>query len=223
VSFPLSFPYPFEAGYLPADPGTLPLVYDGQHATEAIDLLIEQFKRQPTIDEFLSIYIDQVQELEESLWRLLTERRLDNATGAALDGIGAIVGEAREGRDDDTYRAFVRARILIDRTRGRALDIAGVIAAIVSPLVNSFPFEIREYFPAKMSVRLLWEIDGDLAALIAKALRLTKAVSVGFDLTFSSLAPSTVFSLSESGDFSEFSGLGWTGDPALGGGLARTL
>lgn len=63
-----------------------------------------------------------IQQLENTWMALLTERRIDNAVGAQLDLLGKMVGQKREGRDDDIYRRFIRARIATNNSDGLVED-----------------------------------------------------------------------------------------------------
>ncbi len=72
-----------------------------------------------------------VQPIEDALTQLLTQRTLDTAVGAQLDAIGVIVGQARGGLDDDTYRLYLRARIAVHRSNGTFNDLIKVATLLV--------------------------------------------------------------------------------------------
>ena len=59
---------------------------------------------------------------------LRTAYQLDSAIGVQLDALGALLGRPRDGRDDDTYRAWLRAQELVLRSRGRPDDLLGILA-----------------------------------------------------------------------------------------------
>lgn len=84
------------------------------HVTRALSLLIEEFKRSTRLNDVVRIIVEECQVIENMYNDLLTGRRLDQAGGAQLDGIGEIVGEDREGRNDTDYRAAIRFRIYIN-------------------------------------------------------------------------------------------------------------
>ena len=84
------------------------------HTARALSLLIEEFKRSGGINSIVRVSVDEAQEVENVGSDLLSNRRLDLAAGAQLDGIGEIVGVDREGRSDEPYRAAIRFQIYIN-------------------------------------------------------------------------------------------------------------
>jgi hypothetical protein len=85
--------------------------------------LISQFQNKPKIAGFLSAFSQQVQDLENAVWQLNTERALPIAVGAQLDGLGSIVGIKRLGRDDETYRAAIKGQIGVNTTNATPEDV----------------------------------------------------------------------------------------------------
>lgn len=71
------------------------------------------------------------QSLEAALQQLLTERSIDTAVGAQLDVIGRIVGQPRNGLDDDTYRRYCRARIATNKSNGTIENLITVTDLVV--------------------------------------------------------------------------------------------
>lgn len=104
-----------------------------QHLAQARALLIEQFKNRAVIDGFLQSYVNRVQELEDAIWDVIDKRILDVAVDAQLDSLGSIVGELRLGRSDDDFRAAVRLRIRVNRSKGRAVDVLDVAMLASAP------------------------------------------------------------------------------------------
>jgi hypothetical protein len=117
---------------------------------QALAKLLTQFKGLPVMEGILASYVEQVQELENVFIDLLLLRTLDNATGAQLDGVGAIVGELRLGRNDTDYRAAIAGRIKINRQHSRIED---VITAMLLTLDE--PYELTELSDAKFILRLV--------------------------------------------------------------------
>lgn len=84
------------------------------HVTRAQSLLIEEFKRSTRLNQLVKAIVDPMQEVEHVGNDLYISRRLSQAGGAQLDGIGEIVGEPREGRSDEDYREAIEFRIFIN-------------------------------------------------------------------------------------------------------------
>lgn len=80
--------------------------------------------------DLLTAWLAGAQSLEAAFQQLLTQRNIETAVGAQLDVIGKLVGQPRDGLDDDTYRRYIRARITTNRssgTVGDALKIARLL------------------------------------------------------------------------------------------------
>lgn len=82
-------------------------------------------------EKFIATLATPFQSLESALQQLLTERSIDTAVGAQLDVIGRIVGQARNGLDDDTFRRYCRARVSTNKSTGVVEDLITVTDLIV--------------------------------------------------------------------------------------------
>lgn len=102
-----------------------------QHLKEGLARMLYQFQGKPNFVAILSSYLVQIQEIEDMFYDLLIKRRLANAEGAQLDGIGSIVRENRRGRDDENYRTAIRARIRILKLNSRIEDVILVVTLAV--------------------------------------------------------------------------------------------
>jgi hypothetical protein len=125
-----------------------PLAHKLDHVAQAIGYLLAQFQGKPRIEALLSAYIDEVQALEDALWTLLVDRTLDVAVGPQLTGIGAIVGQSQGSLSTANFRAFIRARILINLSDGTPEELI-TIARTVEPTLQ---IEIVEVPPAAVVV-----------------------------------------------------------------------
>src|SRR5690349_3946784 len=82
-------------------------------------------------EKLLAILATPFQSLENTLQDLLTKRSIDTAEGAQLDVIGKLVGQPRNGLDDDTYRRYCRARIATNRSNGTNENLITITDLIV--------------------------------------------------------------------------------------------
>lgn len=103
------------------------LSYKSTHVTEALGNYIEKFKDKPRLLALTTAYIEQIQDLEDAFYQLITDRTIETAVGTQLDGIGSIVGEDREGRDDSDYRLAIRVRILLNLTDGTIEQVIEIL------------------------------------------------------------------------------------------------
>lgn len=122
------------------------------HVAEALENFIERFKNKPKLAAWLTSYINQIQDLEDVFWEIVTERCLDDAVGEQLDGLGEIVGESREGRDDDTYRVAIRARRLLNQSQGTPEELMTIVSASIDFLSD---VRIKEYYPAALTAEVV--------------------------------------------------------------------
>jgi hypothetical protein len=151
-------------------------VKDTAHVTEALKLLIDQFKGQPVIVGILTSWTNRIQELEDALFDVITKRILDDAADAQLDSIGDLVGEEREGRGDSDYREAIRLKIRVNRSKGKSEDIVQV-----TNQATGGSFSYAEYFPASFWVFAYNVLS---AKSLAQALHKTKAAGTGGMLVF---------------------------------------
>lgn len=93
--------------------------------------LIADFRSQPNISGVLSTWIRRGLATDDEVIDVIDARTLDGATGVNLENLGALVGEAREGRNDATLRAAIRLRIRTNRSQGRVSDLFEIVNLLV--------------------------------------------------------------------------------------------
>lgn len=101
------------------------------HVAAALARLPEESREQPNIVAFVSALVRPAQAVEDAFWQLLTETGISRALGVSLDRIGKIVGQVRDGRDDETYRAVLRARILANRSSGKIEELITIVRLVL--------------------------------------------------------------------------------------------
>lgn len=106
------------------------LAWVESHADDGVGLLIWQFRGKPRLEAMLRALLTGVQDAENAVWAVLTERWLDNAEGVQLDRIGTIVDFARAGFEDEVYRTLLRAQILVLRSRARRQDLLRILEVV---------------------------------------------------------------------------------------------
>ncbi len=153
-------------------------VYNSQHAEQAINNLIEFF-RKPRNSEMMRIVGGQIQDIEDAAWQLYNAFDVDTATGVTLDLLGGVVGERRDNRLDPDYRAAVRARILVNLSNGRIEDMLAVLAALIP---NNTGILVQEFYPAAIRFDVFDSFSGASAETVARMLR--QAKPAGVKLTF---------------------------------------
>lgn len=132
------------------------------------------------------------QPAEDMLQQLLLQRAVDNSVGAQLDVLGKLIGQARNGLDDDTYRRYCRANISAHRSKGTVEDLLRVINLVIfDPLAS---YEIVQSSPATVVVTIVGlGITDALATVSFTFLRRTASSGVRLILEYGNVSP--VFTL----------------------------
>ncbi len=173
----------------PADDG-LPkeIEHNTSHIAEGLDRLIEQYKKKPRIQDFLTAVLAQVQEIEDMLWDVLVKRFIDNAVDEQLLMIGRIVGQPNPGYDlsdhspgggSDKYRTLIMVKIKVNRSSGRAPQLIEILKLIAGETSEIF---YSEDYPKAANLSLetaSGTVDPDLTISL-----LDKAKPIGTRLTF---------------------------------------
>ena len=106
---------------------------------------------QPNVRALLAAYLSPLQELENAFWGILEARVLATAPtysnlasipgtdNIVFDTIGALVGQARQGRGDVAYQTLIYLEIAVNRSTGRTTDWSR-FAQILAPWASSIVF-----------------------------------------------------------------------------------
>jgi hypothetical protein len=98
--------------------------YISDHITRAKIRLIEQYKGKPKVEGVIEALVKPLQEIEDVLQQLKTERWVDSAVGVQLDKIGEIVGMEREyEQGDEDYRLLIKAKIIMNLNQGTPEEV----------------------------------------------------------------------------------------------------
>ena len=143
------------------------------------------------ITKLLTALITPHQSVEDTLQQLRTGLRLDNAVGAQLDLLGKIVGQLRNGLDDDDYRRYIRARISANISDGTVEDLLRVAVLIVDD--DSLTIQVDQQGVAAVVVRVSNAVVSNTADILIKFLKLAVAAGVRVILEWSSLPQSNWF------------------------------
>lgn len=112
--------------------------------TTALSRLTNQFKDSTKLRGMVEAMVRPLQESLATIEQLRTERWIDTAVGAQLDGVGYIVGEPRSGRNDDEYRAAIAFRIFVNTSEGTPGDLIQGLKT----LTQADEIQYMEQYPA---------------------------------------------------------------------------
>lgn len=170
------------------------LTHKTTHVEEAKDQLAQQFHGKAKLEALLGALIQQAQDAEDAAFSIHDGFNLDTAVGAQLDGLGGIVGEPRNGREDETYRLWIRARILLNRSSGKVGEIYDIFNLIIP--AGTEP-ELTDYYPAAFVLSITGgALEPDLADQLSLILHQAKAAGVGASLTWQESADADTFQFS---------------------------
>jgi hypothetical protein len=149
------------------------------HAARAVANLLVQFRDKPLIVAMLNAYSRQIQDLENALQQLLTQRALDVAVGAQLDGIGSILDLPRGGDTDEPYRSRLRVALAINQSAGTTEDLYKVLTLATTSTPGVW--QISDGTTAEFKVELVpgsFAMDETEATILVNYLRAARAGGV---------------------------------------------
>jgi hypothetical protein len=187
-----------------------PLVHNPAHSAEAVSHLIDHF-RKPRWSALVTAITNETQEIEDVLAELLRAFDLEGAVGEQLDFLGKTVGERRDNRDDDNYRAAVRARMLVNASDGKPEQLYAVLLALL-PLAAPY---LQDFYPGSMVMAFAGDPGAVTLETIATLLRQARAAGVRLDLEHYDPAGSLMVSSADTVDL--VTGWGSDTDSTLGG------
>ncbi len=180
---------------LPPPPGTPGLTYQPDHAGHAASKLLEQFAKAKTLHAVVRAHVKPLQALELAALQVIGAFDVNTAVGKQLDVVGWLVGEDRQGKGDVAYRAYVKARILANASKGRPRDIYAIVRALIGdvPTVTlSREPGLAAHYRLDITAAALafpWDEDGEVPPdLVARAVRdallLATSGGVSFEVWF---------------------------------------
>lgn len=146
-----------------ADPTYIP-----DHYARALANLTSELADKPNLEALLEVLMGEVQQLEDTAYALVLQRRVELAAGAALDRLGAIVGERRDGLADADYRRFIQARIETNIGEGEIPRLLSVVATITGsedvlyvprhPAAYTLYYVVEDLYPIGVQARIAAQI-----------------------------------------------------------------
>jgi hypothetical protein len=116
-----SFAFPFG----PSGAAEYPPALD--HDTIGRARLLEQFRHRPKLNAMASALLAGVQDVEDALHDLWTDRLLDTAAGLQVDVLGEHRQVEREGRTDAAYLQMIQTLALAHRSSGTVPEIYALL------------------------------------------------------------------------------------------------
>lgn len=145
------------------------------HIARGLERLPYQYKDSPILQELLTIYLEEFQEIEDCLIDIVNQKDIEQAVGFQMDIIGEVVGLLREGRDDTEYRLAIKVQKIINASQGQY----ETVLQLWRTLLNSPTATLTESFPAGIALYSDVGIsDFGIIPYLAKALPVTVTASL---------------------------------------------
>lgn len=103
------------------------------YADKFVPNLTGQFDNSPKLRAMVSAVLSVLTQLENEADELVANRWIDTAVGTQLDGCGYIVGEARQGRSNDAYRAAIKFRVFANVSKATPGDLVKGLKFLTDP------------------------------------------------------------------------------------------
>lgn len=162
------------------------------HVAAALARQKQQYIGKPKVEAWIEILVTPVQRLEDALYALIIERTIDTAIGDQLDVIGALVGQARDGRSDADYRRFIRATITSNKASGLIEDVITVSRLVLD--LGDTGYVVERQGTAAMRLRVdAGAVSDAVAEILARFLRKTAGGGVRMLVEYSTVAPADSF------------------------------
>lgn len=105
------------------------------HVQAALGRLLQQYQNRPRFAGIITALVAQVQDFENGFFPVNTGRQLSDGTthpaiGAQLDGIGQLVGIARNGVDDATYLVLILGTIAENNSETTYAELLYIVQTI---------------------------------------------------------------------------------------------
>lgn len=109
------------------------------HSEKAVNRITDDLKKE-NFEKFVTVYTEEIQELEDALIILANQKDIETVTGVWLDFLGKLIGEPRGGRNDEDYRASLKLKIAANTSDGTP----DLIMSLARQYTNSTTVRLRE-------------------------------------------------------------------------------
>lgn len=150
------------------------------HVVEAVGHLIQKFRGKVKTEAFVTILASQIQDLENALFGIIAITDLDTVTGIQLDVLGKILNQPRNGQSDETYRLFLRARILVNISTGTVEEILSILSILLPSIPTMDMLEPPYTDPAHFEINVTSPEFSNLDAFVISTMALlAKSPAIG--------------------------------------------
>jgi hypothetical protein len=102
------------------------------HKAESVALLTDAYRDKRAVKGLVLGASAGADAFEAAVWQCINARYLGNATGHALELLGRLVGQRRNGVNDDEFRNAIRIKIAVNNSRGTAEDLTNIVRLLAN-------------------------------------------------------------------------------------------
>lgn len=118
------------------------------HVARGLSTLPSQFYDSPILRELVTIYLEELQEIEDCIEDILLQMNVDEAVGVQLDRLGEHLGRRREGLDDTEYRKILKVQKILNAGEGQYKTVLQLWRTVL----ESTAATVDEEFPAGVAL-----------------------------------------------------------------------
>lgn len=134
------------------------VIYNPDHISEALNIILSQFRVEPRINALVRALVAGIQSLEDDLFNTLVGTPLEIAPSGTLDQWGVILDEPREGLDDNQYRSILVTKLSALRSNGSVHDVLKVWLLLNPQAADAF---FTSTYPAAYRLSVTSELAYD--------------------------------------------------------------
>jgi hypothetical protein len=108
---------------------------------EAESLILNQFAKSQKLKGLILGLVKPFQDALDSIESLHYGRYVDQANGETLDIIGQLVGQPRNGLDDENYRPWIKVRIHLNNCSGTPDSVLTILAILFDSTTTNVRME----------------------------------------------------------------------------------
>jgi hypothetical protein len=169
------------------------VTHNTSHVAQGLALPISQFRGKPRFIAILTAHLNQIQDIEDAFYDLLTLRLQQGAVGAQVDVLGRIVGQPRLWTDDTEYLRYIGARVKVNRSVGRLEELLQILVLILG---GSAVIRSREYYPASAVIEVT-DVTVNARIMVEQFVRKARAAGVNLQVIYTSASAAAAFTLAD--------------------------
>jgi hypothetical protein len=149
------------------------------HVDQALGRLLQQYVDRPNFAALITSLVSPLQDLENAIYGIDAARQITNPDieGVQIDGIGQIVGRARNGLSDAEYLLFIFGQIGVNNSDSTINTASNILALIY----NSQWVQEQDLPPAALALQVAGTIEADFLATVAAMVQQSLGAAIELD------------------------------------------